>query len=77
MDDMMKNLNWTWIVTGFSIIGVVLNVKRKRICFWIWAGTNAAWAIVDYWQGIYSQAALFTVYFGLAIYGLVEWGRDR
>ena len=66
-----------WLVTVASIAGVVLNIKRRRECFYIWAGTNAFWAVLDFTQGIYSQAALQAVYFGLAIWGLIEWRRGR
>jgi len=64
---------FTGIVTCLSIAGVVLNIKKKRVCFWVWAFTNGTWAIVDFYRGIPAQGALFTVYFGLAIWGLLEW----
>lgn len=70
-------INLTWIITIFSIAGVVLNIKRRRICFYIWACTNAAWAIVDFCMGIYAQGALFTVYFALSIWGIIAWRRDK
>lgn len=44
-------------------------------CFRIWAFTNAAWALIDWQAGIPAQAALHVVYFGLAVYGIREWGR--
>lgn len=64
-----------WFVTLASIAGVVLNIRRRRECFYIWAATNAFWCGLDAWHGIYSQAALQGVYFGLAIWGIVEWTR--
>ena len=64
---------FTWCLTAAAIIGVVLNIKKKRICFFIWAVTNASWAFIDFWEGISAQGFLFTVYFGLAIWGIVEW----
>ena len=69
-------MKWTWILTGLSILGVILNIKKKRICFWIWAFTNAAWMVVDLLMGIYSQAALFAIYFILAIWGILEWKKS-
>jgi nicotinamide mononucleotide transporter len=66
-------MEWTWLLTGLSILGVILNIKKKRICFWIWAFTNAGWMVIDFIMGIYSQSALFAVYFGLAIWGILEW----
>jgi len=63
----------TWVLTAGAITGVILNIKKKRVCFYIWAVTNASWAIVDFVMGIPAQAFLFTVYFGLAIWGIIEW----
>lgn len=63
----------SWAATLASIAGVVLNIRRNRVCFFVWAATNAFWCGLDLWHGIYSQAALQTVYFGLAIWGIREW----
>ncbi len=64
-----------WMLTAASLVGVVLNIKKKKAYFAIWAVTNAAWAGIDYRAGLTAQAALFAVYFGLACGGLVEWRR--
>ena len=63
----------SWIVAGLSLTGTWLNIKKRRVCFVIWAFTNGFWVIYDLTIGAYAQAALFAVYFGLAIYGLREW----
>lgn len=62
-----------WLLTILSLVGVVLNIKRKRSCFIIWGVTNAAWAAVDLYVGLYAQSALFAVYFVLAIWGFMVW----
>ena len=62
-----------WIVTGASLIGTILNIKKKPVCFIIWFFTNSLWMIYDFSIGSYAQAALFTVYTGLAIWGIIEW----
>ena len=56
-------MNWTWVLTIASIVGVVLNIKKHRLCFLIWAITNFMWAIVDYQAGLYAQSALFLLDF--------------
>jgi len=66
-------MDWTWILTALSITGVILNIKKKRICFYIWAVTNFSWMVVDYINEIHAQAFLFLIYFGLAIWGIVAW----
>lgn len=62
-----------WLLTGLSLIGVILNIKKRKVCFIVWSVTNGSWAIIDYRAGLQAQAALFAVYFLLAIYGLYEW----
>jgi nicotinamide riboside transporter PnuC len=58
-----------------SLCGVVLNIRKRHECFAVWAVTNACWAAVDVAHGVWAQAALQAVYFGLAIWGMVEWRR--
>jgi len=63
----------TWLLTILSLVGVVLNIKKARACFYIWAFTNAAWAVIDYRAGLLAQSALFAVYFALALWGIASW----
>ncbi len=64
---------FTGLLTILALIGVILNIKKKRICFYIWVVTNTSWAIVDFYKGIPMQGLLFTVYTGLAVWGIFEW----
>jgi nicotinamide riboside transporter PnuC len=66
-------MDWTWGITLASLIGTVANIYKKQWCFIIWLFTNSIWCAVDYYQGLYSQSALFAVYFLLAIWGLRKW----
>jgi nicotinamide riboside transporter PnuC len=65
--------NLMWIVTGASIIGTVLNIKKKQVCFIIWLCTNSLWCAYDFYVGSYAQSALFFVYVCLAVWGIWEW----
>jgi len=69
--------NLMWAVTGASVVGVVLNIKKKRICFVIWLCTNSLWCMYDFWMGAYAQSALFSVYVVLAIWGIIAWKSER
>ncbi len=62
-----------WITAIAALAGVWLNIHGCRMCFFIWAATNATWAVVDYLHGIYAQAALQAIYFVLSIYGIWKW----
>ena len=68
---------FTWAITAASIVGTVANIYKKQWCFIIWLFTNAAWMIVDFVSGMYAQSALFAVYTGLAVWGLIQWGRKK
>lgn len=62
-----------WVTALAALVGVWLNIRRHVACFWIWAATNATWAVVDYLHGIYAQSALQAVYFCMSIYGITKW----
>jgi nicotinamide riboside transporter PnuC len=64
-----------WALTAISLVGVILNVQRKRSCFAFWIVSNAGWAIIDFNAGLPEQGVLFVIYFGLAVWGYVRWGR--
>ncbi len=67
----------SWIVTILSIVGVILNIKKLRICFVIWIVTNGFWMIYDFVNGLYSQSLLFLIYLILAVWGVIEWKRKK
>lgn len=66
----------SWAIAVLSVVGVVLNVKKLRAGFAVWSVTNGFWAVYDFSIGAYAQAALFTVYLGLALWGLWEWRKS-
>lgn len=67
----------TWILAALSLLATILNIRRDHRCFGIWIVTNASWAAIDFHKGIYAQAALMAVYFGLAVWGWNVWRRMR
>ena len=62
-----------WLTALAALIGVWLNIRRHVACFYLWAVTNAIWAVADYRHGLPQQAALQAVYFGLSLYGINRW----
>lgn len=68
---------FTWVLAVLAVVGVILNIKKKRICFVIWLFTNSAWCIVDAVRGIPAQSALFALYTVLAIWGIHEWRKEK
>lgn len=67
----------TWALAALSMVGVVLNIRKRRECFILWTGTNTTWAAVDFAHGLPAQGALMATYAGLAVYGWVAWGRKE
>lgn len=68
-----KKLDWTWLITILSLIGVVMNIYKLEECFYIWCFTNFVWMVIDWKKEIYSQAFLYFVMFLLAIWGILVW----
>jgi len=65
-----------WVITVLSLIGVVLNIKKRKECFLIWLFTNTVWMIYDFRIGAVEQGFLFMIYTGLAIWGIFEWYKE-
>lgn len=65
--------NLMWIVTGLSIIGVILNIYKRKECFIIWIITNVLWCLYDFHIEAHAQSGLFLIYLILAIAGLIKW----
>ena len=64
---------FAWILALLSIIGVVLNIRKKASGFVFYTIANIGWIIVNVKHEIYAQAFLFLVFTGLSIYGWWAW----
>ncbi|MEW5772979.1 MAG: nicotinamide mononucleotide transporter [Thermodesulfobacteriota bacterium] len=67
---------FTWLLTCTSVTAVVLNIKKKRVCFLVFLAANSGWIAVNLLKGIPAQATLFVIYSGLSLWGFIEWGRN-
>ena len=65
-----------WMTAVASLVGVWLNVHRNAACFWIWAFTNATWAVADATHGLLPQACVQIANFAFSVYGIARWRRD-
>lgn len=65
-----------WCNTILAIIGTFLNAKRVRFGFIIWMVTNTVFVVNNLIIKSYPQAALFGVYFVLAVFGWISWGKE-
>ena len=62
-----------WCTACVSLTGAFLNARRKWYSFLVWMAANISWVIYDIYKGCYPQAALFTAYLSMNIYGLYCW----
>ena len=69
--------NLMWLIAGLAIVGVILNIHKKRSGFIIWIITNFANCLYCFHKTAYPQSALFAVYFLLAIWGVVKWRKPK
>ncbi len=65
-----------WLNTAVAIAGTFLNAKRIRFGFVLWMITNLVFVVNNLYIKSYPQAALFSVYFGLALFGWINWGKE-
>jgi hypothetical protein len=66
----------TWILVVLSLAGNVFVVRKDVRGQWIWAVSNTGWIAYNLWLGAIPQAALFSVYLGLCVWGAISWGRE-
>ena len=62
-----------WVLTAMGVIGAFLNALGNRTCFVIWIVANIGWITVNLQRRSWPEVALFSVYLGTAVLGLVTW----
>ena len=67
----------SWITTAICLTGTVLNVKKIKLCFWLWLIGNILWLIIDINNGLWSRAILDIVQGALALWGIIEWRKEN
>ncbi len=72
----MNNFDLTWITAIVSIAASYFNVKKKVICFYMWAATVIVHFIIDIKNQQYGRAFLDIFLLGLNIYGIITWTKD-
>ncbi len=66
-----------WILAATSLTGTVLNIHKNRLCFALWSMTNMSWTLHNFLIKEYAQTALYAVYTGLAVWGMIKWRREE
>ena len=66
-----------WSIVVLGIVGMILNVYKKKSCFVIWVITNTVWIVRNYRIGEYEQSAAYIIMLAFTIWGYIKWGRDE
>jgi nicotinamide riboside transporter PnuC len=69
-----------WLTAVIALLGVVLNIRKRVACFYLWSISNAILVYADLVHGLLPQAILMAVYFVLSLWGIWSWrrpGRER
>ncbi len=69
--------NLSWILVALSLAGNLFVIKKNVIGQWLWAISNLGWISFNLYIGAHSAAFLFTVYFGMCVWGIISWSRDE
>ena len=67
----------SWITTAICLLGTILNVKKLNTCFYLWLIGNILWLCIDIYNGLWSRAILDIVQGGLAVWGIIEWRKNK
>jgi hypothetical protein len=69
--------NLSWILVVLSLVGNVFVIKKNVLGQWLWALANLGWIGFDLYLAAYSQAFLFAVYFGMCVWGITVWSKEK
>jgi nicotinamide riboside transporter PnuC len=70
------NFDISWPLALLSITGTVFNIKKKVICFYIWAIGEFFWIALDLSNGQHGRAFLDVVHLGMDVWGIYSWGKE-
>lgn len=69
--------NIGWFFTFLSLVGNVFVIKKNIWGQIIWSISNVGWISYFYSKGEYPSVFLFSVYFILYIWGVLEWKKEK
>lgn len=74
----MSWANLSWIISVIGIIGAILNIQKKKICFVVWSIGNIFWMLLSIVVPEYrGQMPLWITFTILNIYGWYAWRKDE
>lgn len=67
----------SFVTTAICLLGTILNVKKLNACFYLWLIGNILWICIDIYNGLWSRAILDIVQGVLAVWGIIEWRKNK
>lgn len=64
-----------FVFAGLGLTGAYLNVKKNRFCFLFWMVSNLGYFFLGTYKGLYFQAIMFLVFFGVSVWGWFKWSK--
>ena len=65
------------VATVLAVVGVILNNRKIRACFYVWIFSNALCAVIHWQAGVWSLFMRDWIFVGLAIEGVWLWRKKR
>lgn len=66
-----------WIITILALIGAYLISNHNKKGFYLWIISHSFFAILNFIQQDYAQAALFLAFFFISIFGILQWNKEE
>ena len=66
----------TWILAILSIVGNVLNAKKKIVCWQLWMVVDTVWVGIFLYRHEYAEATMFIAFIISCFYGLRQWKKS-
>ena len=64
---------YTWIFTFLTVVGAILNAKKRIEGFYVWLFSNTCWFIYNITIREYAQASVYVALSVVTIYGICQW----
>ena len=65
-----------WVLSIITLIGTILNVKKKKEGFIFWIIANIGWIYYTLEYELYSQISIWVSFTAASIYGYITWRKD-
>jgi len=60
-----------------SLIGILLNAKKKISCWPVWLVSNAGWIVYSLIQKDVPSIVLWITFSAFNVYGWIQWRKDK